>query len=328
VDGDFFLNTATNVLYGPKASGAWPGSGTSLVGPTGPSGVSVNYQQIAMQKYATPATGTSFSAGGFPEALAFDGATIWSASYDGSIYGLNAFTGAGVASYNLGMPCIGIVSDGVYNWVLTTTALVKVKVADGTIVWTYTPSIQPPGSIGFDGTNIWVGVPNNGAWYLVPANATTTPTPTVFYGPAIQSMTSIGTSLVAGTTGGVQMFSLSGSAGISLNMPGNHYGIAFDGTNVWVTNNGSNTVSKIQPSTMTVLATYSTGSQPYGIVFDGTTMWVSNQGSGTITGIRVADGASMGPLTAGTRPQGMAFDGVNIWVANAGNSGVGGLMRY
>lgn len=36
VDGDFYLDTATWTLYGPKASGAWPGSGTSLVGPAGP----------------------------------------------------------------------------------------------------------------------------------------------------------------------------------------------------------------------------------------------------------------------------------------------------
>jgi hypothetical protein len=36
VNGDFYLDTAAWVLYGPKASGAWPGSGTSLVGPAGP----------------------------------------------------------------------------------------------------------------------------------------------------------------------------------------------------------------------------------------------------------------------------------------------------
>jgi hypothetical protein len=37
VDGDFYINTATNTLFGPKASGAWP-TGVSLVGPTGPTG--------------------------------------------------------------------------------------------------------------------------------------------------------------------------------------------------------------------------------------------------------------------------------------------------
>lgn len=36
-NGDFYINTATNTLFGPKASGAW-GSGTSLVGPTGETG--------------------------------------------------------------------------------------------------------------------------------------------------------------------------------------------------------------------------------------------------------------------------------------------------
>jgi hypothetical protein len=35
-DGDFYINTATNYIFGPK-SGTWP-SGTSLVGPTGPTG--------------------------------------------------------------------------------------------------------------------------------------------------------------------------------------------------------------------------------------------------------------------------------------------------
>ena len=37
VDGDFYINTASNTLFGPKTSGAW-GSGTSLVGPQGPTG--------------------------------------------------------------------------------------------------------------------------------------------------------------------------------------------------------------------------------------------------------------------------------------------------
>ena len=40
-NGDFYINTATNTLYGPKVSGAWP-AGISLVGPqgaTGPQGI-------------------------------------------------------------------------------------------------------------------------------------------------------------------------------------------------------------------------------------------------------------------------------------------------
>jgi hypothetical protein len=36
-DGDFYINTTTNYLYGPKASGAWP-AGTPLTAGTGPAG--------------------------------------------------------------------------------------------------------------------------------------------------------------------------------------------------------------------------------------------------------------------------------------------------
>lgn len=37
-DGDYFINTVTHIIYGPKASGAWP-SGVTLVGPQGAQGV-------------------------------------------------------------------------------------------------------------------------------------------------------------------------------------------------------------------------------------------------------------------------------------------------
>ena len=37
-DGDFYLDTSADVLYGPKAGGTWPTPGVSLVGNTGPAG--------------------------------------------------------------------------------------------------------------------------------------------------------------------------------------------------------------------------------------------------------------------------------------------------
>lgn len=37
VNGDFYINTVTSVIYGPKAAGVWP-AGVSLVGPAGPAG--------------------------------------------------------------------------------------------------------------------------------------------------------------------------------------------------------------------------------------------------------------------------------------------------
>lgn len=36
-NGDFYINTSANIMFGPKSAGVW-GSGRSLVGPTGPQG--------------------------------------------------------------------------------------------------------------------------------------------------------------------------------------------------------------------------------------------------------------------------------------------------
>lgn len=51
-DGDFYINTSTNFLYGPKATGSWP-AGVSLVGPKGDKG----------DKGDTGATGATGSTG-------------------------------------------------------------------------------------------------------------------------------------------------------------------------------------------------------------------------------------------------------------------------
>ena len=39
VDGDFYINTVTNFIWGPKAAGSWAGTSVSLVGPQGPTGL-------------------------------------------------------------------------------------------------------------------------------------------------------------------------------------------------------------------------------------------------------------------------------------------------
>jgi hypothetical protein len=46
-DGEFFINTTTNTLFGPKASGAWPTTGVSLIGPKGSSVLNSNTNPIA-----------------------------------------------------------------------------------------------------------------------------------------------------------------------------------------------------------------------------------------------------------------------------------------
>jgi hypothetical protein len=56
VDGDFYLNTATNTISGPKASGAWPAA-VSLVGPKGDTGATGDWSTA---QTLNPQTGTTY----------------------------------------------------------------------------------------------------------------------------------------------------------------------------------------------------------------------------------------------------------------------------
>lgn len=92
--------------------------------------------------------------------------------------------------------------------------------------------------------------------------------------------------------------------------------VAFDGNNIWVTNYGSNSVSKIDAATGTYLASYSVGAGPRGVIFDGTFIWVANQGSNTVTKINPSNGQIFGAYYAGVGPAFLAknpADGT-IWV--------------
>jgi DNA-binding beta-propeller fold protein YncE len=46
-------------------------------------------------------------------------------------------------------------------------------------------------------------------------------------------------------------------------------------------------VSKINPGSNAVTATVNVGSYPRGVAFDGTNIWVTNSGTGTVSKIRV-----------------------------------------
>jgi hypothetical protein len=95
--------------------------------------------------------------------------------------------------------------------------------------------------------------------------------------------------------------------------------VAFDGTNIWVTNGFAGTVTELLASTGAVVGTYSVGGPSAaagGIAFDGTYMWVSNETPSTVTKLNssgvIVGVFQLGPAT--NTPFGVAFDGANIWV--------------
>jgi hypothetical protein len=105
---------------------------------------------------------------------------------------------------------------------------------------------------------------------------------------------------------------------------------------MWITRGTINKVSKVLASTGEVVGTYDTDVGPNGIAFDGANIWISNQvctcvvGNpgcpscpvGTVTKLRASDGATLGTYAVGTRPQWVAWDGQHVWVTNGSDNTV------
>ena len=103
-------------------------------------------------------------------------------------------------------------------------------------------------------------------------------------------------------------------------------GVAFDGTNIWVANDGGANVTKLLASTGALVGTYTTGASPLGVAFDGTNIWVTNFADNTVTKLLASTGALVGTYNVGTHSYGVAFDGTNIWVTNYGSNNVTKLL--
>jgi len=120
------------------------------------------------------------------------------------------------------------------------------------------------------------------------------------------------------------------------------YGVAFDGTSIWVTNFGSNSVTRMRESDGACVVngtvqpnlsacTFNVESEPIALMFDGAYIWVANYASASVTMLRASDGSCHGVVNASTaaacsipvsaNPRFLVSDGANIWVANqAGNN--------
>jgi DNA-binding beta-propeller fold protein YncE len=65
-------------------------------------------------------------------------------------------------------------------------------------------------------------------------------------------------------------------------------------------------------------------SSPFRIVFDGSHLWVTNEGGNSVTEFNASTGAWTQTLSAATYgfdlPWGIGFDGTHVWVANYSNS--------
>jgi hypothetical protein len=96
--------------------------------------------------------------------------------------------------------------------------------------------------------------------------------------------------------------------------------IAFDGTHLWVTNAGGNSVTEINAGNGSVVRVLSASAYgfnaPYAIAFDGTRLWVTNAEGNSVTEINASNGSVVQVLSASSygfnEPVGIAFDGTRL----------------
>jgi YVTN family beta-propeller protein len=102
-----------------------------------------------------------------------------------------------------------------------------------------------------------------------------------------------------------------------------------DGSKVYVTNDGSNSVSVIATATNTVTTTITVGTAPFGVAVtpDGSKVYVTNAkrlGPGTVSVIATATNTVTATIAVGVTPGGVAVtpDGSKVYVANFNSKSV------
>jgi DNA-binding beta-propeller fold protein YncE len=189
-------------------------------------------------------------------------------------------------------------------------------------------------SVLFDGKNVWVSVQEIGGGYvrkLSSSGAVLTSTPV---GTAPLEMTYDGSRVWVTdyNTSDVTVVDANGNAIKTFQLPANTdpEGIKFDGRYVWVANNGvgsplSNTVSKYDPATLTLVANYPVGLNPDGVAFDGSYIWVTNSNSNNVMKISRQTGALVRSYPTGLFPLSILFDGRNMWVGDGDDQDAGDI---
>src|SRR5262249_23516958 len=128
----------------------------------------------------------------------------------------------------------------------------------------------------------------------------------------------------SGGTGVQENDASTGALVKTINLPGGHAGIVFDGTNIWVSSFNDGTVTEIRAGDSTVLRTIQlpANSNPTFMAFDGTHVWVTENSNGVVTEIDPGTGTILNNIATGSGPLEVACDGTYLWVTNNGTNTV------
>src|SRR5205823_2419476 len=117
----------------------------------------LNPLQVALLKWAPNLT-TTFTVGGGPEGVAFDGTNIWVANeFDNTVTKLQASDGAFLGTFTVGSFPYGVAFDGTNFWVANfgDGTVTKLRASDGALLGIFAAG-NGPNFIAFDGANVWI----------------------------------------------------------------------------------------------------------------------------------------------------------------------------
>lgn len=215
---------------------------------------------------------------GFGVVVARNGVWISGAENPGKLYAINSADSPGAVlliADNLGDRPRGIAWDGNRIWTANQGGSVSIVTTSG-LVTTVTTGFSGLAGAVDDGSNVWV---------------------TDFVAGTLLKLNDSGAILQTVTVGTTPQYPV------------------FDGTNLWIPNSGSTSVSVVRASSGVVLATL-TGNglnTPLVAGFDGERILVS-----TLTGVSLWKAASLTPLGSvaiSGNPLGVCSDGLDFWVA-------------
>ena len=306
-------------------------------------------RRAALRQFWTPPSAAGLgltTVGSFPILVESDGADLWVANNDGdSISRVRASDGKLLETWTGAISAAGVLSaEGLIfvNGFLDTGKLYQFDPTQPvSAVTTLAISLgNSPVGIAFDGARVWtanggVSVSHAGASVSIVtlnplgvSNITagfTSPVGILYDGTNI-CVTDRGDGMSAGS-----LFKLDSTGviiqtvtvGTSPDFPG------FDGTNIWVPNTFSDTVTVIRALTGTVLTTL-TGNGlngPIAAAFDGERVLVTNFGGSSVSLWKASDLSPLGSVSTGsaTGPRGACSDGLNFWITLAST---GKLARF
>jgi len=287
-------------------------------------------RRASLKQFWTPTSANSLAlttVGTFPELVESDGADLWVANNSGTVSRARASDGKLLETWTGATQAFGVLSAMGLIFVTGDTSPGTIYRIDPT---------QPPGAvttlglfvgnspfgISFDGFGIWTA--NGGGsvsiTHIRPGELSVDTVSEGFSAPIGILYDGANMWVTDNGTSPGKLFKLDSNGFIiqTVTVGTNPDFPVFDGTNIWVPNTLSNTVTVVRASTGAVLATL-TGNglnAPFTAAFDGERILVTNTFGDSVSLWNAANLTPLGSVSTGasSNPLGACSDGLNFWI--------------